>query len=450
MKLFHSFLYTICLALPMLATAQEQKPEGPWSLEQCINYAKENNLTLKQQVLNAQYNQNLYNQKRFDLLPTLNASSSYNISMGRVRDNTTFQISNVTTQISDYGISSSTPLFEGFTLRNTIQKGRLDWMAAVKDAKKTENDLALNIAALYMQILFDKELLLAAKAQLEVANMQVERTAILVKNNQLPEGNLLEVQSIAASETYNVTTLENNLSLSLLDLAQALDLEDVTNFDIQRPEIGELTGMEMADVNSIYGQAVATLPQIASSELQLESSLKDIKIAKGALLPQLSFNAGWGSDVSKMKNQENFDFTQSFKDNSYEYVGLSLSIPIFNGLSARQNVANAKIGYLSAQHELEKEKQVLRKDVQKAYTDAQAAFRQYLAGKATVESYKKSFSYTERRFNLGLINTVDYNVAKTDFIKAESDLIQARYTYLLRLKILDFYQGKPLATDTFQ
>jgi outer membrane protein len=236
----------------------------------------------------------------------------------------------------------------------------------------------------------------------------------------------------------------------LLDLAQALDREDVTNFDIQKPNIEDLTGLEMADVSTIYGQAVATLPQIASSELQLESSLKDIKIAKGALLPQLSFDAGWGSDVSKMKNQESFDFTQSFKDNSYEYVGLSLSIPIFNGLSARQNVKNAKIGYLSAQHELEKQKQILRKDVQKAYTDAQAAFRQYQAGKATVESYKQSFSYTEKRFNLGLVNTVDYNVAKTDYIKAESDLIQARYTYLLRLKILDFYQGKPLTKESIQ
>ncbi|HLW08508.1 MAG TPA: TolC family protein [Marinilabiliaceae bacterium] len=441
MKILLSFL--IFTGLVQITLAQPQD-NSQWTLEQCITYAQEHNLTLKQQELTVDAAKNQLELKKLDLLPNLNASSSYTTRLGRVRNDVNYQITDVTTRFSDLNVSSTTPIFEGFTKRKSIEKGKIDWQAALMDVKKAENDLALNITALFIQILFDQELLQSAQQQLEVTNLQMERTEILVKNDKLPQGSLLEMNSMVARELMNVTSLENNLSMSLLELAQALDLNDVADFNIQKPKLPEFAAMESLQDEDIYQVAVNTLPQIAASEMRLESGQKDVEIARGYLWPRLSFSAGWGTSVSKYKNEPQFDFGKKFEDNAFRYYGLNLTIPIFNGLATRKSVASAKISSMNAQYELEKQKLILRKEIQQAQADAVAALRQYRAGAAAVESYQKSFSYTEKRFNLGLINSVDYNVAKADYSKAESDFIQARYTYLLRMKILDFYQGKSL------
>ena len=445
MQTLRSILIGIALLSSVLLRAQEpQVTEQAWGLEQCIEHARNHNLAIKRQQLNADYARNQNQQQKLELLPNLNASSSYRSQSGRVRDENEFRLIDVTTRDGSFGASSSTPIFEGFTRRNTIKKGETDWQAAVKDVEKAENDMALNITSLYMQILFDKELLEAARLQYATVQLQVDRTDKLVQAGSLPEGSLLEVKSLAARDALTVTQLENNLTLSLLDLAQALDLESAEGFDIVTPEIPELSGAELVESSGVFDFAVNNLPQIAASELRLNSSEKEVDIAKGYLMPRLSFNFGWGTYVSKYDGQQNFDFSQSFKDNSSQYYGLSLSVPIFNALAARTGVKNARIGVLNAQYALEQEKQVLRKEIQQAHADAQAAFRQYEAGQSAVDSYHESFRYTEKRYSVGMVNAVDYNVAKTEFMKAESDFIQAKYTYLLRLKILDFYQGKAI------
>ncbi len=445
MQTVRNILIGLALATTPLVSAQEpQLSQQVWGLEQCIEHARNNNLSIKRQQLNADFARNQHQQKKLELLPNLNASSSYRSQSGRVRDENEFRLIDVTTRDGSVGVSSSTPVFEGFTRRNTIKKGESDWQAAVKDVEKAENDMALHITSLYMQILFDIELLEAARQQFETVQLQVDRADKLVQAGSLPEGSLLEVRSLAARDALAVTQLENNLMLSLLDLAQALDLESAEGFDIVTPEIPELSGAELVESTGVFNFAVNNLPQIAASEFRLESSEKEVDIAKGYLMPRLSFNMGWGTYVSKYDGQQNFDFSQSFKDNSSQYYGLSLSVPIFNALSARTGVKNARIGVLNAQYALEQEKQVLRKEIQQAHADAQAAFRQYEAGQSAVDSYQESFRYTEKRYNVGMVNSVDYNVAKTEFMKAESDFIQAKYTYLLRLKILDFYQGKPI------
>jgi outer membrane protein len=445
MQTLRSIVVGLALSTMVVVSAQEpQAQEQIWGLEQCIEHALNHNLTIKRQQLNADLSRNQYQQKKLDLLPNLNANGSYRTQSGRVRDENEFRLIDVTNRDGSLGVSSNTPVFEGFARRNAIKKGNTDWQAVLKDVEKAENDMALRITSLYMQILFDKELLEAARQQFETVQMQVDRTEKLVQAGTSPEGTLLEVRSLAARDALSVTQLENNLTLSLLDLAQALDLESAEGFDIVTPQIPELSGAELVQTTGIFDYAVNNLPQIAASEYRLESSEMDVNIAKGALMPRLSFNLGWNTYVSKFDGQPNFDFGQSFKDNASQYYGLSLSVPIFNSLSARTGVKNANIGVLNAQYALEQEKQVLRKEIQQAHADAQAAFRQYEAGRSAVDSYQESFRYTEKRYNVGMVNSVDYNVAKTEFMKAESDFIQAKYTYLLRLKILDFYQGKAI------
>lgn len=436
-------IITIVLSLFLFAGASA-RDKGVWSLEQCIEHARQHNLVIKQRALNAQYSENQYQQRKLNLYPSVNGSSSFTTNMGRVRNDVNYEIIDVTTRVFNLGASASLPVFEGFTRRNSIEQGLVDWEAALKEVEKTENDIALNITALYMQILFDKELLAAGRHQLELVNMQVDRSEKLVRAGSLPEGNLLEMRALAARELSNVTRLENNLTLSLLDLAQALDLEDAENFDIVTPEIPEISGSELVAVSSVYDYAVNTLPQISLAQLRLESSEMDVKIAKGYLYPRVSLTAGLGTNVSKYKQEPNFDFERKFKDNAFRYYGVNVTIPIFNGLQARMGVKNASLGVINAQHELNRQKQVLRKEIQQAVADAEAAFRQYMAGQSAVASYEESFRYTEQRYNVGLVNSVDYNVSKTEYMKAESDFIQAKYAYLLRLKILDFYQGRPL------
>lgn len=425
----------------------------PWSLEKCIEHAQQNNLSIKQTALGADYAKNQYQQRKTDLLPSLNANMDYNMRFGRVRNEINTEVgsdpvsasTDITTHSFSPSISSSTPVFEGFTRRNTIKQLQVDWEAALKDVEKARNDLSLNIAVLYLQILFDKELLEAARSQLEVVKLQVERTQSLVEAGSVPEGSLLEIKAQASREAMNVTRYENNLGISLLDLAQALDLETAEGFDVETPEIEDISGFMLADANQAYAYSVTAMPQIASSQLNLNSNELGLKIAKGYQWPRVSFNAGWGTYVARVKGKGAFfDFSQSFKDNASSYIGLNVNIPIFNGFAVKTGIKNAQIGILNAQYELDRQKQILRKVIQQAFADAQASLRQYQAGRSAVDSYEESFRYTQKRFSVGMVNSVDYNVAKTELIKAQSEFIQAKYAYILRTKILDFYMGKPI------
>ncbi len=432
------------IALISGATIVEAQTKEVWSLQKCINHAQENNLTIKMRSLGADYAKNQYNQKKFDLAPSLNANSGYSVRMGRVRNEVNYEISDVTTSFTDLSISSSVPVFEGFARRNTITQSIIDWQTSVKDVEKARNDLSLNIAALYLQILFDKELLEASKSQLELVKLQVDRTQSLVMAGSLPEGSLLEIKSQASREALNVTRLENSLNLSLLDLAQALDLEKVESFDIETPAIDDISGFTLVNADEAFTYSVAAMPQIAAAELKLKSSELDKKIAQGYQWPRLSLSAGWGTSVAKFKGDPDFNFGRSFRDNATTFYGLNLSIPIFNGYSVRTGIKNAQIGILNAQYEVDRQKQILKKEIQQASADAVGALRQYQAGKSAVDSYEESFRYTEKRFGVGMVNSVEYNIAKTELIKAQSEFIQAKYSYILRTKILDFYMGKPI------
>ncbi len=424
--------------------AQETKK---WTLEDCIEYAKENNLSIKQQGLNVEYQNNLYQQRKLDRAPSLNGSAGYQLSFGRVRDETTYEIQNRTMQFNRFSLNSSTPLFQGFALQNEVKQGEARWMAARNDLDAARNDLALNITSFYMQVLFDKELLEVAKEQHKVAQEQVENTQKLVDAGRVAEGNLLEIKSQAAREALTLTQMQNNLSLSLLSLAQALDLEETGTFDIAVPDLPEIQKVEHAVPSELFITAVEIMPEIAASQYNLESNHYALKAAKGRLYPSLSLDAGWNTDISRTAETVDFDFGQSFQDNSTEYVGLTLRIPLFNGLTMRNNVKNAQLNIQSAQNELEMEKQDLRKEIQQAYADAEAAFQKFKSAQTAVESYQESLRYTEKKFSVGLVSPVDYSVARSDYLKAQSDFLQSKYEFVLRSKILDFYQGEPLSID---
>jgi outer membrane protein len=286
-----------------------------------------------------------------------------------------------------------------------------------------------------------------AREQHKVAREQVENTRNLVNAGRVAEGNLLEIKSQAAREALNVTQMQNNLSLSLLSLAQALDLEETEDFDIVVPALDEIHGEELIVPGELFNTAVELMPEIEASRYNLKSNQFALEAAKGKLYPSLALDAGWSTNVSKSKNSYNFDFVQRFRDNANQYVGITLRVPIFNGLSARNNVKNANLRIQSARYELEQEKQDLRKEIQQAYADAEAAFQKYQSARTAVESYQESLRYTEKKLSVGLVNPVDYSVARSDYIKAQSDFLQSKYEYVLRTRVLDFYKGEPLSLE---
>jgi outer membrane protein len=423
--------------------AQTTQPKQ-WTLQECISYALENNISIKRQKLNADYQSNQLKTSKLDMIPSVNAATEYGIGFGRSLNKTMNAYNSKTTQSVNGGISTDVTLFQGFVKKNSIKEARYNLLAATESVKEIQNNIALSLTSYYLQVLFDKELLSVAREQYELTNQQLERSKKLVDAGKTPMGTLLEIKSQLAKEALNITNQENSLSLSLLNLAQVLDLADVNSFDVVSPQIPEIGTDSVRNVNDIFETAVNTMPQIKGAEFDLLSSNYQLKKAKGNMLPTLSLGAGWNTQDSKVKGEFDFDFKNSLKNNANTYINLKLSVPIFNGLQARYGVKNAQIKQLDYQYALDAKKLALRKEIQQAYADATAAYKKYLSSHEAVTSYNESFSYTEKKFDVGIITTIDYNTAKNELTKSQSDLLQSKYEYILRCKILDFYKGIPI------
>jgi outer membrane protein len=425
-----------------------------WKLEDCISYAFDNNLQIKQQVLNTRYNSNILIQSKIGLAPDFNAGIGGSMSWGRALDQTTYEFTENQRIISmNSNISSSLTLFSGLQQYNTIKRNEFDLMASLQDLEKLKNDISLAIAAGYLQILFNTDLLTISKNQLELTRMQVNRTSKLVDAGSLARGALLEIEAQAASEELNVINASNQLDISYLTLTQLLDLDSVGGFQIEIPEFGDIADQEiLVSVNSVYNDANTILPQIKSAEYQLESSEKGLGIAKGSRSPSISLNGSYGTGYSDIRERynpatgqmESYPFADQMKDNISTTLSLGLRIPIFNGWMAGTNISNAKLGVMNSQLALDIARNNLYKEIQQAHADAVAARKKYLATQQALASMEESFMYTEQKFEVGLVNTVDYNAEKNRLTQTQSDLLQAKYDYIFKMKILDFYRGIPL------
>lgn len=421
-----------------------------WTLEDCILYAFENNISIKQQVIAAEYNSNILKQSRMDVLPNLNAGTSQGLSFGHSLDFTTYEFVDEQVSSTSINLSSSVTLFDGMQKRNTIQRNDFDLRASLQNLEKLKNDIALGIATYYLQILFNRELLEVARNQHEITLQQVVRTLKLVEAGSLARGALLEIQAQAAAEELNVINTENSLNLSYLDLIQLLDLDSVGNFEIVIPEFEDIVRDPIIlTVGSVYQEALAVMPQIRGAEFELESSYESLSIAQGARIPSVTFNANWNTGysdaVTNPRNQlEDYTFSDQIADNSRTSLSLGLNIPIFSGWMVNTNISNAKLNVNNYRLQLETTKNNLYKAIQQAHADAIAARKKYLATEEALTAMEESFKYTEEKFEVGLVNTVDYNTEKNRLTTTQSDLLQAKYDYIFKMKILDFYRGNPI------
>ncbi|MPQ45440.1 TolC family protein [Marinifilum sp. N1E240] len=442
-------LVVIALTLTTL-TAQEK-----WNLEKCINYAKEHNIDLQLRKLDAEVQTNNTKQSKFNLLPNLNGSTGYNFNYGRslAPDNTYISQNSKTGSLN---LSSSVTLFEGFQKYNTIKRNELDLKASLQDVEKAKEDLALNITSSYLNILFNKELLQVAQEKLKVTKLQIKRTEVLVEAGTLPKGTLMEQTAQAAREELEVVNTSNSLDLALLDLVQLLDLENPAVFDIETPELPVLNATRsMVDPESVFINALEFRPEMKAAKFRLQSSEKGLIIAKGQRAPSLSMSGYWGSSYSDRQSEtDGFDefgqpniirhemkLRDQLKLFERKSFGFNLNIPIFNGGTVNRNISNAKININRYKLNMENSKNILRKEIQQAHANARAAMNKYFSSETAVSSTEEAFRYTEEKFNLGLVNSVDYNQEKNNLFEAKSNLLQAKYDYIFRTKILDFYNG---------
>lgn len=442
-KKYLILISSIFLLLTSFAKAQE-----PWTLEQCIKYAFDNNIQIKQQVLNVKMDENNLFQSKAGLLPSLNATGSQSLNFDRaigVKNNLPINGNSTNTNVS---LSTSVSLFKGLQKYNTVKQYQFDLLATVSDVEKLKNNVALNIASAYLQILYNDELVSTAKRQLELSNLQVERTSVLVKAGSLPEGNLLEIEAQVANDELQLVNAQNQLDLAYLTLTQFLDLKSTEGFKIQKPTLGSIeVKIPDASPTTIFESAQQIMPQITSADYKVKSAQKKLSIAKGGMSPTLSLSGYIGTTAERFLtgNVANTPIFDQMKDNINKSLTLTLSIPIFNGWMVQNNISNAKISLNMTQLSFENEKNILYKDIQQAYTDAIAAQKKLYATQKSVKSLEEAFRYSDQKFNIGMVTAVDYTTAKTKLSKAETDLLQAKYELIFKSKILEFYKGIPLS-----
>lgn len=451
-----------------------------WTLEQCINYAWGHNISIKQAEINRETQKNNYSLSKANLLPTVNGVASNTYDYGRTIDQFTNTFANSEVLSDNFYLSANFTIFGGLQNLNTIKENETAYEASGYDLQSNKNTLALNIASGYLQVLLDQELLLEAKDQNEVTAQQVEKTQNMVNAGSLAKGNLYDVQAQEANDEVNVVNAENQLDIAMLSLAQLLDVDSVQLFKIARPEISIPDNPMINNPDLIYSEALTNQPDIKSAQLKWESAEKGRQVAAGALYPKLILAATVGtgyssgddaliptvngyapagyagftstpdaSSIPVWSPNESYayqliPFKTQLNDNFNKTIGFQLNIPIFNGLRSNLGYKNAKLNALNAYYTYETADLNLRKNVQQAYSDALGALKKYYATQKSEKSYKEAYDYTRVKFDAGIATSLDYNTAKTNYDKAESDLLQAKYTYVFKLKVLDYYEGKPL------
>uniref|UniRef100_UPI003216BD5D TolC family protein n=1 Tax=uncultured Draconibacterium sp. TaxID=1573823 RepID=UPI003216BD5D len=446
-------LSALFLGVLLLLGATSLKSQNVWDLQKCFDYAIENNISIKQQALNTQYNQNLVQQAKDDKLPNLNGQLGNNFSFGRSLTNRNTYTDLNSAGISG-GLSTDLTLFNGMILNNTVKQRELDLEVTLHELQKTKDDIMLAIAAEYLEILFSEEVILVSEANIEVTKQQINRTKQLVEAGSLAKGALLEIEAQLAREELQLVNDQNRIQLAYLNLYQFLELPIAESFKVEKPKLPDLkANLTMMNAFDVFQNAIHIRPEIKAAQLRVQSAMKQLEIAKGNRYPSLSLGANYYTDysnVNKIYDLETGDdlgvisFGDQLKNNRRYGFGFSLNIPIFNRFQVKNSISNSELQIADYEYRLQTARNVLRKDIELVYTNALAALNRYISTEKAVRSMKEAFRYTEEKFNVGMINSVEYNQSKNNLTVAQSDLLQAKYEYIFRTKILDFYNGVPI------
>ncbi|MDR1918530.1 MAG: TolC family protein [Tannerellaceae bacterium] len=446
MKGIKRYLLAAGLCCSLCAGAQTQL----WTLEECIRHATENNIDLKQRLLEQESRDIEMNTAQNSWLPNLNGGLGQNFDFGRSPSKDGVIVDRNSANSSAY-LQVSMPLFDGFKIPNTIAMRKLNLQAAIESLNKAKDDLAIGVASYYLQALYNKEILNIAELQIALTGEQVTRTEALVNAGKVPLSQLYDIKAQLAKDEVTRIEARNNVKLALLDLAQLLELErSGTEFDIAQPSFPEPTAEteRILPPEVVYHNAVNVKPQIKEQELLLESRKKMLKVAEAGYFPQLNLNLSYSNGYyyySGASEITNVSFSEQLRQNERKTIGLSLNIPIFNRFEVRNSVRSARVGVISQELSMENTKKALYKEIQQAYFNASSAQEKYSASTHSVEASREAFKYAEERYATGKSTVFEYNESKTKYAQSLSEQAQAKYDYIFRSKILDFYNGVSIA-----
>ena len=470
------YLGVFILLMVVLLSQNLIAQQKVWNLEECITYALENNIQVQQNEISQEIaNENLKG-SIYGVLPSLNGFASNVYNFGQTIDPFTNSFATSQVRSNSFSLSSSFTVFDGFQNINSIKRDQALLEASKYDLDRIKNDISLNIVNAYLQILFNQELLKNADNQLRVTSIQIDRIDKQVEAGSLPEGALRDIEAQYSTEELQKINAQNQLGLSQLNLAQLLRLENADDFDIVYPDLSSFQGVaDLLSTSALYSTAVELMPEVKSAEYNLYSAEISKRLSRGSYMPTLTLRGSIGTGFSGASREvtgfnnlgffPNGDITTSgdtvlsffrsaitqdkqfgdqLQGNFNKSVGLNLNIPLFNGMAVRTNVQRAKLQLQSAELNLENTKLVLRQNIESAHNDAVAALKRYRAAEKSLSALKTSFKYTQERFNVGLLNSFEFNTEKNRLNNAESELLQAKFNYIFSTKVLDFYQGKPI------
>ena len=456
-----------------------QAQSKKWTLQECVNYAIQNNISIKQTELDTK---TALIDKRGALgsfLPSLNANASHSWNIGLNQDITTGLLQNQTTQFTSAGVNVGIDIYKGLQNQNTLRRANLSIVAAKYQLLKMQEDVALNVANAFLQVLFNKENLKVQQEQLGINQKQLARSEELVKAGSIPRGDLLDVKATVASNNQNVITAENVLLISKLSLAQLLQLKDFESFDVVDDTDSKDENNIMAQTPSIiYEKAKEGRTELKIARTNLEIAEKNVAISKGAFQPTLQGFYSFSSRVANSdrvlgiapnttnptsiigfvegSNQnvlsQNFTrvlgnpapFFDQFSNNKGQSFGIQLSIPIFNGFAVRNNVDRSKVSLERSKIALEQQDLDLQRNVFTGFADAKGALNAYESAIIAVEARQGAYDYAKEKYDVGLMNSFDFNQAQTLLTNSQSDVLRTKYDYIFKIKILEFYFGIPL------
>ncbi|MBC6111581.1 TolC family protein [Pedobacter sp. CCM 8938] len=450
MKMFTKNKFLTGFALIVgFCVSQNVRAQEVITIQQAVDNTLKNNLQIKQAQFSAALSEENLSQSKYALYPTVNGSINPNLTFGRGLDQTTFQVTNQTSLYTSGNLSTNIDVFQGFAKINQIRQNKTLLEADKSNIDKVKNDLILQVVTAYLQVLYNTDLARASQDQLDISNKTLIRENALLDAGNKTLADISQAKSQVATAELNLTNAQNQLSVSYLTLGQLMELAPSQKFVVQAPIIDNIQVTPTTnDPDEIFDNAMKIFPDIKLANLRSLAAKQAIDVAKGAYSPRLSLGAGLSSSYSYQFNYAGQFAQQSFTDQINQRfgqsIGMSIQIPIFNGFTARSGVRRAKINYNSTLTQEQLAKNNLNKVIFQATTDLKAAQSRFVSTQNAFNAQKDAFYVVEQRYNVGLVNSLDYSTAQTNRNKAEIDFIQAKYDLLFRAKVIDYYLGKQI------
>ena len=437
---------TILLVLLCLMGYSTQAQEV-WSLQKCVEHAQKNNLNLRQSEIAVQ--QAVLDKKgaEYARYPDLNANVNGGFNFGRTIDPTTNDFRNQRIGNSRVSLSSGVTVYNGGRINNSIKQGQYNIEAAKADAKTMFNDIALQIASVYLNVLLSQEQVTIAQNQLAQTETQLTQTNKRIDAGVLPQNERLEIIAQQARNQQNLITAQNNVEINLINLKNLLELEPAVNLTVEVPTEVIPSVEDIGSLDNLYTTALETQPSIKASELRMKSAELAIPIAKSLSLPRIDLFAQVNSNYASIPNFPNESYFKQLDNNLGQTLGAQVSIPIYNRHDAKIAQERAQLGVLNSEVSNRQAKQQLKADIQNAIAGARAAKAELEASQTALDASKASYNNAQKMYDLGAINTLEFTNSKTNLDTAELNVIRAKYDYVFRLKIIDFYLGKDLSIN---